>query len=116
MNEFIDMWLLLRASTNDNALSVLEYLNQHFSNIKGWLDMKGTRTCTACNIELNDCLCGTEHNKCNKHLDNNECVVNSEHYDVDEDSDMNMDLPPNIEMKNVENNEEVPHDKKEMDE
>ena len=83
MDELIDMWLLVRAITNDDTSSVLHYLNEHFKNIKGW-----------------------------NNLTTKETFVN----DIEDDMNIveNNDLPPNI---NIEKeNEEIPYDKREMDE
>ena len=87
IGEFIDMWLLIKASTNDDGDDVLKYLNEHFKSIKGWINLNTADT-----------------------IDN---IVNNNDMNIDEDNE----LPPNINIlsNNDDNNNDIPYDKREMD-
>ena len=99
------MWLLIRASTNDDGHTVLYYLNEHFKNIKGWLKLVTTDTCVVCNVQVKKCSCGQKHASCAEHLVATECTVQETDNNDDDimDMDKNNELPPNIDINDDEN-------------
>ena len=76
IDEFINLWLLIRSTTNDDIDKVLFYLNDYFKDIKGCIPFSITNTCVECNAEIGECInCQQQHNHCVFHIPETEMCI-----------------------------------------
>ena len=90
MEEFINLWLLIRTTTNDDIDSIIFHLNEYMNDINGCIPFRITNACEQCNISIGECvICQKQHKHCVMHLPATETCIPPD-IDINDEENINI--------------------------